>query len=167
MPVLDPITGGRRMKTVLITGATGDVGTHLSRELAGKYKLRLSDRRPLKPPKGQTFMKADVSKMSDAVRITKGVDAIVHLGGYSVEGPWEAILKSNIIGCYNVFEAARKNGVQPILFPTTNPAVGYYRREPTIAHRVSIKPASRYGVSKAFGEAPGRLSAATDGTAGF
>ena len=75
------------MKTVLITGATGDVGTHLSRELAGKYKLRLSDRRPLKPPKGQTFVKADISKMADALRITKGVDAIVHLGGYSVEGP--------------------------------------------------------------------------------
>ena len=72
------------MKTVLITGATGDVGTHLSRELAGKYKLRLSDRRPLDPPRrlqsGQNFMKADISKMSDALRITKGVEAIVHLG---------------------------------------------------------------------------------------
>src|SRR5947207_10819902 len=145
------------MKTVLITGATGDVGTHLSRELAGKYKLRLSDRRPLKPPKGQTFMKADVSKMSDAVRITKGVDAIVHLGGYSVEGPWDAILKSNIIGCYNVFEAARKNGVKRFLFPTSNHAVGFYRRAQTIDHRVYITPDSRYGVSKVFGEALGSL----------
>src|SRR3954467_11078664 len=98
------------MKTVLITGATGDVGTHLSRGLAGKYKLRLSDRRPMKAPKGQAFVKADVSKMADAMRITKGVDAIVHLGGYSFEGPWESILQANIIGCYNVFEAARKNG---------------------------------------------------------
>ena len=34
-----------RMKTVLITGAAGDVGTYLRRELAGKYKLRLSDKR--------------------------------------------------------------------------------------------------------------------------
>ena len=34
-------------------------------------------------------MRADISKMADALRITKGVDAIVHLGGYSVEGPWE------------------------------------------------------------------------------
>ena len=145
------------MKTVLITGATGDVGTHLSRELDGKYKLRLSDRRPLKPPKGQAFMKADVSKMPDAVRITKGVDAIVHLGGYSVEGPWDAILKANIIGCYNVFEAARRNGVKRILFPTSNHAVGFYRRAQTIDHRVYIKPDSRYGVSKVFGEALGSL----------
>jgi uronate dehydrogenase len=147
------------VKTVLITGATGDVGTHLSRELAGRYKLRLSDKRPLKPPKGQTFMRADISKMADALRITKGVDAIVHLGGYSVEGPWEAILNANIIGCYSVFEAARRNGVKRILFPTSNHAVGFYRRDQTIDHRVYIKPDSRYGVSKVFGEALGSLYA--------
>ena len=147
------------MKTVLITGATGDVGTHLSRELAGKYKLRLSDKRPLKAPKGQTFVKADVSKMADAMRITKGVDAIVHLGGYSVEGPWESILQANIIGCYNVFEAARKNGVKRVIFPTSNHAVGFYRRDYTIDHRVYPKPDSRYGVSKVFGEALGSLYA--------
>ena len=147
------------MKTVLITGATGDVGTHLSRELAGKYRLRLSDKRPLKPPKGQTFVRADISKMTDALRITKGVDAVVHLGGYSVEGPWPAILQANIIGCYNVFEAARRNGVKRILFPTSNHAVGFYRRDQTIDHRVYPKPDSRYGVSKVFGEALGSLYA--------
>src|SRR3979409_2435738 len=101
------------MKTVLITGATGDVGTHLTRELAGKYKLRLSDKRPIK---AKNFVKADVSRMADALRITKGVDAIVHLGGYSVEGPWEAILEANIIGCYNVFEGARRKGGKTIGF---------------------------------------------------
>ena len=147
------------MKTVLITGATGDVGTHLSRELAGKYKLRLSDRRPLKAPKGQTFVKADISKMADALKITKGVDAVIHLGGYSVEGPWPSILQANIIGCYNVFEAARKNGVKRIVFPTSNHAVGFYRRDQTIDHRVYPKPDSRYGVSKVFGEALGSLYA--------
>jgi uronate dehydrogenase len=147
------------VKTVLITGATGDVGTHLSRELAGKYKLRLSDRRPLDAPKGQTFVQADISKMADALRITKGVDAVVHLGGYSVEGPWEAILEANIVGCYNVFEAARRNGVKRILFPTSNHAVGFYRRDQTIDHRVYPKPDSRYGVSKVFGEALGSLYA--------
>jgi uronate dehydrogenase len=147
------------MKTVLITGATGDVGTHLSRELASKYKLRLSDKRPMKPAKGQSFVKADVSKMADALRITKGVDAIVHLGGYSVEGPWEAILQANIAGCYNVFEAARRNGVKRVIFPTSNHAVGFYRRDRTIDHRIYPRPDSRYGVSKVFGEALGSLYA--------
>jgi len=148
------------MKTLLITGATGDVGTHMRRELAGKYRLRLSDRRPLKGlAKGESFVRADITKMADALKITKGVDAILHLGGYSVEGPWEGILQANIIGCYNVFEAARRNGVRRILFPTSNHATGFYRRDQTIDHRVYPKPDSRYGVSKVFGEALGSLYA--------
>jgi uronate dehydrogenase len=147
------------MKTVLITGASGDVGTHLRRELAGKYALRVSDKRALKAAKGEKFMRADVSKMPDALRITKGVDAIIHLGGYSVEGPWDPILKANVIGCYNVFEAARRNGVKRIVFPTSNHAVGFYRRDEKIDHRVYPKPDSRYGVSKVFGEALGSLYA--------
>ena len=148
------------MKTILITGAAGDVGTHLRRELAGKYVLKVSDLRSFKKisPK-EKFVKADISRFSDAMRITRGVDAIVHLGGYSVEGPWEGILSANIIGCYNVFEAARRNGVKRIVFPTSNHAVGFYRRTQTIDHRVYIKPDSRYGVSKVFGEALGSLYA--------
>jgi uronate dehydrogenase len=147
------------VKTILITGASGDVGTHLRRELKGKYRLRLSDKRHLQKEKGETFMRADIAKMADALRITKGVDAIVHLGGYSVEGPWQPILQANIVGCYNVFEAARRNGVKRIVFPTSNHAVGFYRRNETIDHRVYIKPDSRYGVSKVFGEALGSLYA--------
>lgn len=148
------------MKTLLITGAAGDVGTHLRRELAGKYRIRASDLRELTEKfKGQTFVRADISKFADALRITRGVDAIVHLGGYSVEGPWDGILSANIVGCYNVFEAARRNGVKRILFPTSNHATGFYPRSQTIDHRVYIKPDSRYGVSKVFGEALGSLYA--------
>jgi uronate dehydrogenase len=148
------------MKTILITGAAGDVGTHLRRELAGKYVLKVSDLRSLKKiNKEEKFVRADISKFSDTLRITRSVDAVVHLGGYSVEGPWEGILSANIIGCYNVFEAARRNGVKRIIFPTSNHATGYYRRDQTIDHRVYPKPDSRYGVSKAFGEALGSLYA--------
>ena len=147
------------MKTILITGAAGDVGTHLRRELARKYRIRASDLRSLKKIGSETYLRANISKFADALRITKGVDAIVHLAGYSVEGPWAGILSANIIGCYNVFEAARRNGVKRIIFPTSNHAVGFYPRTQTIDHRVCIKPDSRYGVSKVFGEALGSLYA--------
>lgn len=151
---------GPGVKTVLLTGASGDVGTHLRRELAGRYQWRLSDLRPLaKKSRGETFAKADLSRMADCLRITKGVDAIVHLGGYSVEGPWESILQANIIGCYNIFEAARLNGVKRLLFATSNHAVGFYPRKQKIDHRVYPKPDGRYGVSKVFGEALGSLYA--------
>ena len=148
------------MKTILITGAAGDIGTHLRRELAGKYALRLSDIRPIKKlTAGETSARADIARLADALRITKGVDAIVHMGGFSVEGPWNEILRANIIGLYNVLEAARRNGVKRLLFPTSNHATGFYRRDQTIDHRVYPKPDSRYGVSKVFGEQLGSLYA--------
>jgi uronate dehydrogenase len=148
------------VKKVLITGAGGDVGTHLRRELAGRYVLRLSDIKALKPlAKGESFVLGDVAKMADMLRATKGVDAIVHLGAWSVEGDWETILAANIAGTYNVFEAARRNGVKRLLFASSNHAVGFYRRDETIDHRVYPKPDSRYGVSKVFGEALGSLYA--------
>ena len=147
------------MKTILITGAGGGVGSHLRQELAGQYALRLSDIRPLEPGAGERFVRGDIARMEDMLRATRGVDAIVHLGGYSVEGPWEDILRANIVGCHNVFEAARRNGVRRIVFATSNHAVGFYRRDQVIDHRVTPRPDGRYGVSKVFGEALGSLYA--------
>lgn len=148
------------MKTVLITGAAGDVGSHLRRELAGRYRLRLSDVKPIAGlGPGEEFMAADITVMEDVLRVTRGVDAIVHLGGFSVEGPWDVINAVNIGGTYNVFEAARINGARRILFATSNHAMGFYRRDETVDHRAYPKPDSRYGVSKVFGEALGSLYA--------
>ena len=101
------------MKKILITGAAGDVGGHLRRELAGRYALRLSDIRPVADLAAEEeFIRGDCATLRDMLRVTSGVDAVVHLGGFSVEGPWETILRANIVGTYNAFEAA---GMQRIL----------------------------------------------------
>ena len=151
---------GALMKKILITGAAGDVGSHLRRELAGRYELRLSDIRPVRNlAPGEEFVRGDCASLQDMLRATKGVAAVVHLGGFSVEGPWEVILRANIVGTYNVFEAARRNGARRLVFATSNHAAGFYRRDETIDHRVYPKPDSRYGVSKVFGEALGSLYA--------
>jgi len=148
------------MKTILITGAAGDIGTHMRRELAGVYKLRLSDIRAIHSSSaGESFEPGDIADMDDALRITRGIDAILHLGGVSAEAEWEPILRANIVGCYNIFEAARRNGVKRILFATSNHAVGFYRRDEIIDHLVYPRPDSRYGLSKVFGEQVGSLYA--------
>lgn len=148
------------MKTILITGAAGRIGSFMRAELAGKYKLRLSDIQPVKNLKpGETFMRADIANMKDALRITKGVDAVVHFGGQSGEHTWEQILNANIIGFRNTLEAARVNGVKRFLVATSNHAVGFYPITQTVDHRVYIKPDSRYGVSKVFNEALASLYA--------
>ena len=130
-----------------------------SAEFAGNYKLRLSDKRLLTPSAGETFVQADIEDMAAALAISEGIDALVHLGGYAAEGPWETILQANIIGCYNVFEAARRNGVKRLVFASSNHALGFYKCDQKVDHRVYPKPDTRYGVSKAFGEMLGSLYA--------
>ena len=65
--------------------------------------------------------------------------------------------QANIIGCYNLFEAARQAGVKRVVFASSNHAVGFYPRKRKIGTDVTVRPDSRYGVSKAFGEALGAL----------
>ena len=149
-----------RMKTILMTGAAGRIGSFLRTELAGKYKLRLSDIQPIRDLRpGETFLRADISSMADALKITRGVDAVVHFGGQSGEHDWDHILSANIVGFYNTLEAARRNGVKRFLVATSNHAVGFYRCDETVDHQVYPRPDSRYGVSKVFNEALASLYA--------
>jgi uronate dehydrogenase len=149
------------MHRVLITGAGGGIGRSLRETLRGIYPvLRLSDRVPLAPARdGEEVDQTDISDMAQVERMVAGVEGIVHLGGISGENTWEKILAGNIVGLYNVFEAARRCGVKRIVMATSNHAVGFYPRAQTIDHRVVPRPDSRYGVSKAFSEALASLYA--------
>ena len=149
------------MQKILITGAAGDVGTRLRKLLKGMYpSIRTSDiRSPADLGKDEDFIAADLADLVQVKKIVAGVEGIVHLGGFSVEGPWDTIHKSNIVGCYNLFEAAYRAGVKRVVFASSNHAVGFYRRDQKIGVNVTVRPDSRYGVSKAFGEALGALYA--------
>ena len=149
------------MKNILVTGAAGGIGTSLRKLLKGTYaSIRWSDiKKPDNLAADESFMAADLSKMADVEKIVAGIDGIVHLGGHSIEGPWDTILNANIIGCYNVFEAAYRAGVKRIVFASSNHAVGFYPRSQKIGVNVTVHPDSRYGISKAFGEAVGAFYA--------
>lgn len=147
------------MKKVLLTGAAGDIGRRLRKLLPPVYAdLRLSDIKvPADLQPQEQFMPADLADLAAVEKVVDGVDGIIHMGGFSVEGPWETILQANIIGCYNLFEAAREAGVRRVIFASSNHAVGFYRRSQKIRTDVTVRPDSRYGVSKAFGEALGAM----------
>ncbi|OAF11308.1 NAD-dependent epimerase/dehydratase family protein [Bradyrhizobium neotropicale] len=149
------------MPRILMTGASGGIGSSLRKLLPPIYPgLLLSD---IKPPKdlspNEKFKAADLSDLAQCEAICEGVDGILHFGGYSVEGSWEDILQANIIGGYNLFEAARKKGVKRVIFASSNHAVGFYPRHHKIGTDVTPRPDGRYGVSKVFGEAVGALYA--------
>ena len=153
------------MQRILITGAAGDVGQRVAPLLAAIYPdVVLSDiKTPAVIPPGCRFVRADLALMDEVAAAVAGVDGIFHLGGFSVEGPWDTILQANIVGCYNLFEAARIAGVRRIVFASSNHAVGFYPRGQTIPPGVTTLPDSRYGVSKAFGEALGAMYAMKHG----
>jgi uronate dehydrogenase len=149
------------MQNVVVTGASGGIGTRLRRLLKGVYpSIRWTD---IAPPKDlapdENFVKADLARMDEVEAAIEGAQGVVHLGGFSVEGPWETILNANIIGCYNLFEAAHRAGVKRVVFASSNHAVGFYPRNRRIGVNHPVRPDSRYGVSKAFGEALGALYA--------
>jgi uronate dehydrogenase len=149
------------MRNVLITGAAGDIGTRLRKILRGVYPhLRASDiRKPTDLAAGEDFVPADLTDLAQVEKAVAGMEGVIHLGGHSVEGSWETILNANIIGCYNLFEAARRAGVKRVVFASSNHAMGFYPRSQRIGLDVRVRPDSRYGVSKAFGEALGSLYA--------
>src|SRR3546814_10247082 len=101
----------------------------------------------------ESFRAADLGDLAALRALMPGIDAIVHLGGQSVEGPWGDVLDRNIVGAYNLFEAARQEGVRRVVFASSCHAVGFYRLDETIAADAYFRPDSRYGVSKVFGEA--------------
>jgi uronate dehydrogenase len=149
------------MSKILVTGAAGDVGSRLRKLLPPIYpNIRWSDiSTPADLAPGAEFVPADLGKLDQVETIVQDIDGIVHLGGFSVEGSWETILNANIIGCRNLFEAAYRLGVKRVVFASSNHAVGFYPRDKKIPVDVTVRPDSRYGVSKAFGEAIGAFYA--------
>jgi uronate dehydrogenase len=145
----------------LITGAAGAIGTRLRTLLKGVYPaIRWSDlRTPDDLAADEKFITADLSDYGQVETIVRGVDGIVHLGGHSTEGPWPTILNANIIGTYNIFEAAHRHNVKRVVFASSNHAIGFYPRSRKIGVDLTVRPDSRYGVSKVFGEALGALYA--------
>ncbi|MBC8163302.1 MAG: NAD(P)-dependent oxidoreductase [Roseiflexaceae bacterium] len=149
------------MQRVLITGAGGEIGRALRAGLYGHYPaLRLLDIKPQEPPRaGEELLNVDVTDLDATSAALKDVDCVVHLAGIPREDTWATILPNNIVGTYNVFEAARLNRVKRLIFASSNHAVGYHPTARAIGIDVQPRPDSRYGVSKVFGEALGRMYA--------
>lgn len=140
---------------LLITGAGGNVGTMLRHRL--HRPLRLLDISELPDTgDGAELVQASITDLDAMSLACKGVDAIVHLGGLSLEDRWAQILPVNIGGTYSVLEAARRAGVPRVIFASSNHAVGFHRG-PAAPDNLFPRPDTFYGVSKVAGEALGSL----------
>ncbi len=139
---------------ILLTGAAGGLGQALRGRLAANcHVLRLADRVDLGVATAQEeLVLAELSDAQAVMDMMADVDAVVHLGGVSVEAAFEPILQANILGMYNLYEAARKQGVKRVIFASSNHVMGFYKQSETITASHPPRPDGLYGVSKAFGE---------------
>jgi uronate dehydrogenase len=139
---------------LLLTGAGGILGRWLRPRLIERYgALRSTDIVECGPAlTDEEVVTADLADFDAVDKLCRGVGRIVHFGGISYETSFDKILRANIQGTYNIFEAARRHDAGPIVYASSNHATGFYTRDDRLDTEVRTRPDSLYGVSKAFGE---------------
>jgi len=149
------------MKSILLAGGSGRIGRCLRYALRGDYRLVLFNRSTIDDlAPNETLVRGDTTDAAGVEAAARGADVIVDMAGVSDVAPFrEKLLPTNILGTYNVFEAARLAGVPRVVYASTHHVVGYYPAGPLLDDDVSYRPSSMYGVTKCFAEATGRLYA--------
>lgn len=154
---------------LLITGINGLIGTILRNAFKDKHDVYGID---LEGEFSTRVLRADISDYGQVARAFeqfRPMEAIIHLAGNpKVDASWESVLKANIIGTRNIFEAARDFQVPRVVYASSNHVTGAYHGfepnlhnytqpgPPMISPQDPIRPDSDYGLSKAFGEAMAR-----------
>jgi nucleoside-diphosphate-sugar epimerase len=143
-------------RTLLITGAAGNIGSKLTAHFrsTGAYDLRLLDRAG-----GGDIVAADFGDWNDAwAQHFHGVDTVFHLAGNpSGRASWASAMHDNIHGTQHVLRAAAAARVRRVVFASTNQVMlGYRFATGPVTTDMPPAPLSPYGISKFFGEEAGR-----------
>ena len=142
------------MKLVL-TGAAGRLGSYLREPLTKLCDELVStdiadDVGQCYP--GERYEKADLSSLDDMMRVIDGADQVIHFGAIGDESTFETILSANIVGAYNVWEAAYQHKVRRVVYASSIHAVGMHDRTDFIGTDVPHRPDTFYGLAKCFSE---------------
>ena len=148
------------MKKLVLTGAAGRLGSYLREPLSELCDNLVST--DLVDDigstySGETYIKADLANFDEINALMDGVEMIIHFGALTEEVPFEQILGPNIIGAYNIWEAAARNGVKRVVYASSIHAVGMYHKNQFIGTEVLHKPDTFYGLAKCFAEDLGSL----------
>lgn len=148
------------MKKLVLTGAAGRLGSYL-REPLSKIADTLvsSDIVPDigKLYDGETYTVADLSKYDEIHALLADADMVVHFGAVGDEAPFETILGPNIVGAYNIWEAAFQHGLRRVVYASSIHAVGMHPKQDFIGTDALHRPDSFYGLAKCFAEDLGRM----------
>ncbi|WJM08811.1 NAD(P)-dependent oxidoreductase [Paenibacillus sp. PK1-4R] len=150
---------------ILITGAAGKIG----RDLSEAYHLRLTDlnidRLHTYQETDHEIMTLDVTDPEACQHACEGMDVVVHLAGDPSPnaGFYESLLDINIKGTFNVFRAAKDQGVQRVILASSAQTIEGYPIDAQVYPDMPTHPRNLYGVSKCFGESLASYFAYTEG----
>ncbi|MCB9591647.1 MAG: NAD-dependent epimerase [Sandaracinaceae bacterium] len=161
------------MARVLVTGAAGFIGYHLSEALLGRgdevvgldslndyYSVELKRARleRLVAREGFTFVHADLADRAtmDALFAERSFDVVVNLAAqagvrYSLQNP-HAYVDSNLVGFLNVLEGCRHHGVGHLVYASSSSVYGANTSMPFSVHDNVDHPLSLYAASKKANE---------------
>jgi len=161
------------MNNILITGAAGFVGFHLSKSLLDQgsmiigfdnlndyYDVSLKHSRLeiLAKYENFTFIKGDLANNDDVINVFKEYQpvVVVHLAAqagvrYSIENP-QAYMDSNMTGFFNILEACRHNPVAHLLYASSSSVYGNQEKIPFSTTDNVDHPVSFYAATKKSNE---------------
>lgn len=134
------------VQQVLITGATGNLGSKLRRHLEGHYALRLLD---IDPRGDKAVLQADLRCWDRGwVDQFAGVDVVVHLAANpTAHQDWSSVIGPNIDATIHVYQAAIQGRVKRVVYASSNHVMGGYQdeREPArLTTEIPPRPGTRY-----------------------
>jgi GDP-4-dehydro-6-deoxy-D-mannose reductase len=147
------------VRRILITGGTGFVGSHLIRHLKSidaKLVVVSSSDATIQEP-GVDYCKADVRRADDVGAVIREAnpDQIYHLAGVSsVADSWNnprLVFDVNVVGSYNVFEAAMRLPSPPRILNVSTSQV-YARSDAALTETSLLSPDNPYAATKAMAE---------------
>lgn len=118
--------------SVLVTGMSGLIGSAVRRRMSDRYDLRALNRRAIE---GVPTHRADIGDLAAIAPAFAGIDVVVHLAAAVGDPPFEPVLATNVIGTYNVFEAARRAGVRRVVYASSGATVSAGVRVSVIARK--------------------------------
>lgn len=143
------------MKKIVLTGAAGRLGSYLREPLAKMAEQLVSSDIASDIGKlyaGESYVRADLAKYDEIHALLRGADMVVHFGALCDEAPFGQILGPNIIGAYNVWEAAYQNRLRRVVYASSIHAVGMHARTDCIGIGAPHRPDTFYGLAKCFAE---------------
>ncbi len=133
---------------IVMTGAAGAVANMVLPHLRDQFDdLVLTDRHEV-----ENGIRCELTDRTRLRTVLEGAQGVIHLGGQPVEADWRTIRECNFEGTHALFECARLEGVERIVFASSNHAAGYFPSERPFGNADVFRPDSLYGVSKVFGE---------------